>query len=62
MDRPRIAGDYHGQAPILWCAYALLNLTIHILAFEITRLFLLTPLDKYQLSGFIIPKLVLFYL
>lgn len=23
-DRPRIAGDYHGQAPILWCAYALL--------------------------------------
>ena len=25
MDRPRIAGDYHGQAPILWCAYALLN-------------------------------------
>ena len=25
LDRPRIAGDYHGQAPILWCAYALLN-------------------------------------
>lgn len=25
MDRPRIAGDFHGQAPILWCAYALLN-------------------------------------
>ena len=25
MDRPRIAGDYHGQAPIIWCAYALLN-------------------------------------
>lgn len=25
MDRPRIAGDYHGQAPILWCTYALLN-------------------------------------
>jgi rhamnogalacturonyl hydrolase YesR len=24
-DRPRIAGDYHGQAPLLWCAYALLN-------------------------------------
>ena len=24
-DRPRIAGDYHGQAPMLWCAYALLN-------------------------------------
>ena len=24
MDRPRIAGDYHGQAPILWCAYALI--------------------------------------
>ena len=23
-DRPRIAGDYHGQAPLLWCAYALL--------------------------------------
>ena len=25
MDRPRIAGDYHGQAPMIWCAYALLN-------------------------------------
>lgn len=25
LDRPRIAGDYHGQAPILWCAFALLN-------------------------------------
>lgn len=25
LDRPRIAGDYHGQAPIIWCAYALLN-------------------------------------
>lgn len=25
LDRPRIAGDFHGQAPILWCAYALLN-------------------------------------
>ena len=25
MDRPRIAGDFHGQAPIIWCAYALLN-------------------------------------
>ncbi len=24
-DRPRITGDYHGQAPIIWCAYALLN-------------------------------------
>ena len=25
LDRPRITGDYHGQAPIIWCAYALLN-------------------------------------
>lgn len=25
IDRPRIAGDYHGQAPIIWCAYALMN-------------------------------------
>jgi unsaturated rhamnogalacturonyl hydrolase len=25
FDRPRIAGDYHGQAPMLWCAYALLS-------------------------------------
>jgi len=24
-DRPRVAGDYHGQAPVLWCAYALLS-------------------------------------
>ncbi|MDR1879319.1 MAG: glycoside hydrolase family 88 protein [Tannerellaceae bacterium] len=24
-DRPRIAGDYHGQAPMLWCAFALLD-------------------------------------
>ena len=24
-DRPRITGDYHGQAPILWCAFALLD-------------------------------------
>ncbi|MDR2498106.1 MAG: glycoside hydrolase family 88 protein [Tannerellaceae bacterium] len=24
LDRPRIAGDYHGQAPALWCAYALM--------------------------------------
>lgn len=24
-DRPRKAGDYHGQAPILWCAAALLE-------------------------------------
>ena len=23
-DRPRIIGDYHGQAPMLWCTYALL--------------------------------------
>ena len=23
-DRPRKIGDYHGQAPMLWCAYALL--------------------------------------
>lgn len=25
LDRPRPAGDYHGQAPIIWCAFALLN-------------------------------------
>lgn len=24
-DRPRVAGDYHGQAPYLWCAAALLE-------------------------------------
>lgn len=24
-DRPRITGDYHGQAPYLWCAYALME-------------------------------------
>ena len=24
-DRPRIAGDYHGQAPMLWCAFALME-------------------------------------
>jgi rhamnogalacturonyl hydrolase YesR len=24
-DRPRIAGDYHGQAPVLWCAWALME-------------------------------------
>ncbi len=24
-DRPRITGDMHGQAPILWCAFALLE-------------------------------------
>ena len=24
-DRPRITGDYHGQAPMLWCAHALLE-------------------------------------
>jgi rhamnogalacturonyl hydrolase YesR len=23
LDRPRIVGDLHGQAPIIWCAYAL---------------------------------------
>ena len=25
LDRPRVAGDPHGQAPILWCAWALLG-------------------------------------
>ncbi len=25
LDRPRIAGDLHGQAPVLWCAAALLR-------------------------------------
>lgn len=25
LDRPRAAGDLHGQAPILWCAWALLE-------------------------------------
>ncbi len=25
LDRPRIVGDFHGQAPILWCATALLR-------------------------------------
>lgn len=25
LDRPRIAGDYHGQAPMIWCATALLE-------------------------------------
>jgi len=25
LKRPRIAGDYHGQAPVLWCANALLR-------------------------------------
>lgn len=25
-DRPRVTGDYHGQAPYLWCAYALLEI------------------------------------
>ncbi len=25
LNRPRIVGDLHGQAPLLWCAYALLN-------------------------------------
>ena len=24
-DRPRKTGDYHGQAPVLWCTYALLE-------------------------------------
>lgn len=24
LDRPRVAGDLHGQAPMLWCAWALL--------------------------------------
>jgi rhamnogalacturonyl hydrolase YesR len=24
-DRPRITGDYHGQAPVLWCAFALME-------------------------------------
>ena len=24
-DRPRVVGDYHGQAPVLWCADALLR-------------------------------------
>ena len=25
LDRPRVAGDYHGQGPYLWCAAALLE-------------------------------------
>lgn len=25
LDRKRITGDMHGQAPVLWCAFALLN-------------------------------------
>jgi rhamnogalacturonyl hydrolase YesR len=25
LDRPRQAGDLHGQAPVLWCAWALLE-------------------------------------
>ena len=24
-DRPRIVGDFHGQAPVLWCAFALVE-------------------------------------
>ncbi|HUP14285.1 MAG TPA: hypothetical protein VM187_18815, partial [Niastella sp.] len=24
-DRPRHAGDFHGQAPYLWCTFALLE-------------------------------------
>ena len=25
LDRPRSKGDHHGQAPVLWCAVALLR-------------------------------------
>jgi rhamnogalacturonyl hydrolase YesR len=25
LERKRITGDLHGQAPVLWCAYALLE-------------------------------------
>jgi rhamnogalacturonyl hydrolase YesR len=25
LDRPRVTGDLHGQAPVLWCAAALLR-------------------------------------
>lgn len=25
LDRPRVAGDFHGQAPVLWCASALVR-------------------------------------
>jgi len=25
LNRPRVAGDYHGQAPLLWTAAALLE-------------------------------------
>ena len=25
LDRPRAVGDLHGQAPVLWCAWALLE-------------------------------------
>jgi unsaturated rhamnogalacturonyl hydrolase len=25
LTRPRKAGDFHGQAPVLWCANALLR-------------------------------------
>jgi rhamnogalacturonyl hydrolase YesR len=25
FDRPRVAGDFHGQAPALWCCYALME-------------------------------------
>jgi rhamnogalacturonyl hydrolase YesR len=25
LDRPRVAGDPHGQAPVLWCAWALMQ-------------------------------------
>ena len=24
-DRRRIVGDYHGQAPLLWCCFALIE-------------------------------------
>lgn len=29
LDRPRVAGDYHGQAPLLWTAAALLESDAH---------------------------------
>jgi hypothetical protein len=25
LDRPRVTGDYHGQAPLLWTAAALME-------------------------------------
>jgi rhamnogalacturonyl hydrolase YesR len=27
-DRPRVIGDYHGQAAVLWCAFALLDFSL----------------------------------